>query len=78
MAKWRNPLAETKPTTVGLFLMTALWSAFQWKDPTPPPVLDQILVASFGAWFASEAVDNKKKKNNSSQKDEDEDAEGRP
>lgn len=75
MAKWRNPLADKKPTTVGLFLMTALWTGFQWKDPTPPPVLDQILVASFGAWFASEAVDNKKKKN-SNRKDDDEDAEG--
>jgi hypothetical protein len=77
VAKWRNPLADKKPTTVGLFLMTALWAGFQWKDPTPPPVLDQILVASFGAWFAAEAVDNnKKKKNDSDQKDDDEDTKG--
>ena len=30
-------------------------------DPTPPPVLDQILVASFGIWFANEAIDRKNK-----------------
>lgn len=59
MAKWRNPLADTKPMTVGIFLLTALWAVFQWKDPTPPPVLDQILVAAFGIWFANEAIDKK-------------------
>ncbi|ASZ74654.1 hypothetical protein KHO57_gp079 [Mycobacterium phage Phabba] len=62
MAKWKNPLAEAKPTTVGLFLLVVLWALFQWRDPTPPPVLDQILVASFGVWFANEAIDKKNKK----------------
>lgn len=57
--RWKNPLADTKPTTVGLFLLVCLWALFQWKDPTPPPVLDQILVASFGVWFANEAIDKK-------------------
>lgn len=52
-------VSEVKPTTVGLFLLTCLWAIFQWRDPTPPPVLDQILVATFGAWFASEALDSK-------------------
>ena len=77
MAKWRNPLAETKPTTVGLFLLVSLWALFQWKDPTPPPVLDQILVASFGVWFASEAIDKKStdKKSNSKTADEDDEDE---
>lgn len=56
---WRNPLADTKPMTVGIFLLTALWAVFQWKDPTPPPVLDQVLVAAFGVWFANEAIDKK-------------------
>ena len=77
MATWHNPLAETKPTTVGLFLLVCLWALFQWKDPTPPPVLDQILVATFGVWFANEAIDkkssNKKKTNTESDDDDDED-----
>ena len=59
MAKWTNPLADTKPMTIGIFLLTALWAVFQWRDPTPPPVLDQILVAAFGIWFANEAIDKK-------------------
>ena len=62
MAKWSNPLADTKPMTVGIFMLTALWAVFQWKDPTPPPVLDQILVAAFGIWFANEAIDKKNTK----------------
>lgn len=66
--KWKNPLAETKPTTVGLFGLTCLWAVFQWKGPTPPPVLDQILVASFGVWFANEAID---KKNEGAKKQDD-------
>lgn len=45
--------------TIGIFLFTMLWAVFQWRDPTPPPVLDQILVATFGVWFASEAIDKK-------------------
>ncbi len=57
----KNPLKGTKPTTVGIFCLTALWAVFQWRDPTPPPVLDQILVASFGVWFANEAIDRKNK-----------------
>jgi len=60
----KMPIRETKPTTVGLFLLTCLWAFFQWKDPTPPPVLDQILVASFGVWFANGAYEKNKRKNN--------------
>lgn len=55
----RNPLAGIKPMTVGIFLLTTLWALFQWRDPTPPPVLDQILVAAMGVWFANEAIDKK-------------------
>lgn len=69
-SKWKNPLADTKPTTVGLFLLVCLWALFQWRDPTPPPVLDQILVATFGVWFANEAID---KKNSGNKKDDDDD-----
>jgi hypothetical protein len=35
-----------------------MWGLFQWKDPTPPAVLDQLLVAAFGIWFATEAKRN--------------------
>lgn len=62
MAKWRNPLADTRPMTIGIVLLTSLWALFQWRDPTPPPVLDQILVAAFGIWFANEAIDKKNSK----------------
>lgn len=48
--------------TIGIFMLTALWAVFQWRDPTPPPVLDQILVAAFGIWFANEAIDKKNSK----------------
>lgn len=71
MATWRNPLADTKPTTVGLFLLVCLWALFQWKDPTPPPVLDQILVATFGVWFANEAIDKKNTKETKKKKKDD-------
>lgn len=64
-------LYEAKPTTVGLFLLTCLWALFQWRDPTPPPVLDQILIATFGAWFANEAIDHKNTKNQSAANDDD-------
>jgi hypothetical protein len=68
----KRQLAESKPTTVGLFLLTVLWAVFQWKDPTPPPVLDQILVASFGVWFANEAIDKKRKSGTTDDDSEDE------
>lgn len=56
---WKNPLGNAKPMSVGVFLLTVLWAVFQWRDPNPPPVLDQVLVAAFGVWFANEAVDNR-------------------
>lgn len=58
----KNPLADIKPMNIGVFMLTALWALFQWRDPTPPPVLDQILVAAMGVWFANAAIDNKKGK----------------
>lgn len=58
----RNPLANVRSTTVGIIGLTGLWTVFQVVDKTPPPVLDQILVAAFGIWFATEAKRNKPKK----------------
>jgi len=46
---------------MAIFGLTALWAVFQWRDPTPPPALDQILVAAYGVWFAAEAIDNRRK-----------------
>jgi len=47
---------------VGIVALTSLWTSFQLLDKTPPPVLDQILVAVFGIWFATEAKRNKPQK----------------
>ena len=55
----RNPLANVRSTTVGIIALTGLWTAFQIFDKTPPPALDQILVAAFGLWFATETKHNK-------------------
>lgn len=55
MARWRNPLAGVRSTTVGIVLLTGMWTAFQVVDDSPPPVLDQLLVAAFGVWFATES-----------------------
>lgn len=62
MAKWRNPLAGVRTTTVGIVALTSLWTSFQIFDDTPPVALDQILVAAFGIWFATEAKRNKPQK----------------
>jgi len=63
VAKWRNPLSGVRSTTVGVVGLTGMWAVFQWRDPNPPPVLDQILVAAFGVWFATEAKrENRKAK----------------
>lgn len=58
MARRRNPLANVRSTTVGILGLTGMWAAFQALDPSPPPVLDQLLVAAFGIWFATEAKRN--------------------
>lgn len=54
----RNPLANLRSTTVGILGLTGMWTSFQIFDPSPPPVLDQLLVAAFGIWFATEAKRN--------------------
>lgn len=70
----RNPLANVRTTTFGIIALTGLWTAFQVFDHTPPPVLDQILVAAFGLWFATETKRNKSvKKQAASDRDNDED-----
>lgn len=73
MAKLRNPLAEVRSTTMGIVALTVLWTGFQVWDKSPPPVLDQVLVAAFGIWFATEAKYNssKRKKNGGHAEDED-------
>lgn len=58
MARWRNPLSKVRASTVGIVALTGLWTSFQVFDSNPPPVLDQILVAVFGIWFATEAKRN--------------------
>lgn len=72
MAKWRNPLTGVRTTTVGIVGLTGLWTSFQVFDKSPPPILDQILVAAFGVWFATEAKRNNKKKKKEDEDDDDE------
>lgn len=73
MARWRNPLSQVRSTTVGIVGLTGLWTSFQLFDKSPPPVLDQILVAAFGIWFATEAKRNNARKNSGkSEEDSDE------
>jgi hypothetical protein len=57
-AIWRSSLLRLRSITLGVICLTGFWTAFQVWDPTPPPVLDQILVAAFGIWFATEARRN--------------------
>jgi hypothetical protein len=61
VAKRRNPLSDVRSTTVGIIGLTGLWTGFQLFDSSPPPILDQVLVAAFGVWFATEAKHNTKK-----------------
>lgn len=58
MARFRNPLRGVRTTTVGIVGLTAMWTGFQVFDSAPPPVLDQLLVAAFGIWFATETKRN--------------------
>lgn len=60
MVRVKLPTVDLRPSTMGLICLTALWVFFQWRDPTPPPILDQILVASFSVWFANAAIEKKK------------------
>lgn len=69
MARWRNPLSNVRATTVGIVALTGLWTGFQVFDPNPPPVLDQILVATFGVWFATEARRNTNSKAKAAEED---------
>ena len=71
----RNPLAGVRSTTVGIIGLTGLWTSFQVFDKTPPAVLDQILVAAFGIWFATEAKRNSKTKSKAQADGDDEDQE---
>lgn len=57
MAK-RNPFSGVRASTIGIIGLTGLWTGFQIFHPQPPAALDQILVATFGIWFATEAKRN--------------------
>lgn len=75
-AGWRNPLASVRSTTLGIIGLTGLWTGFQVFDPNPPPILDQVLVAAFGVWFAAEVKSNSdraKAKTKAGDEDEDKD-----
>ncbi|CQD07379.1 hypothetical protein BN970_01392 [Mycolicibacterium conceptionense] len=63
MAHRRTP-PHKRPATITLAIVSGVWGIFQWKDPTPPPGLDQILVLVFGAWLASEGIDRKNANDN--------------
>lgn len=65
-----------KPTTFAVFALVTLWVGFQLFDDTPPPVLDQLLVGTFGVWFANEAVDKRKDTKKKSIGDGDDEEEG--
>jgi hypothetical protein len=74
VARWRNPFADVRSTTLGIVGLTGLWTGFQVFDSSPPPILDQVLVAAFGVWFATEAKRNSSAKKTAAEKDaEDED-----
>ncbi len=71
MARWRNPLARVRSTTLGIIALTGLWTGFQVFDSNPPPILDQILVATFGIWFATETKRNSASRKAQAESDED-------
>ena len=58
-----------KLSTLAVLGLVLMWLCFQIWDSTPPVVLDQLLVATFSAWFANEALDKHKETKN---KDRDE------
>jgi hypothetical protein len=53
VAKWHRPNISLH--TAGVIGVATMWSLFQWRVEHPPPILDQLLVASFGVWFTTEA-----------------------
>ena len=71
----RNPLANVRSTTIGIIGLTGLWTTFQVFDKTPPPALDQILVAAFAIWFATETKRNASTKAKAKAKDDEDDEE---
>lgn len=70
----RKSLLRLRSITLGVICLTGFWTSFQVLDPAPPPILDQILVAAYGIWFATEARRNTAKLKS---KDKDEDDEGK-
>jgi len=52
---WGTPRASS----VALILVLAVWLYVQKIDTTPPPVIDQILVLTFGGWFTQLMIEKK-------------------
>ena len=75
MGRWSNPLSSFRSTTIGIISLTGMWTLFQILDPSPPQVLDQLLVAAFGIWFATEAKRNAPKKGEGEEEEDDDDDE---
>ncbi|ACH62142.1 hypothetical protein MYRNA_141 [Mycobacterium phage Myrna] len=50
-----------KLNTIGMGLMGTGWVSAQALMDAPPPVLDQVMVAAFGVWFTSMALEQRKK-----------------
>lgn len=49
-----------KLNTIGMGLMGGGWVSAQALMDAPPPVLDQLMVATFGLWFTSMALEQRK------------------
>lgn len=56
---WWN-LPRPRLANIAVIAAVGIWLLFQWRDPTPPPVLDQVLVLVVGAWFTNVAIEKKK------------------
>lgn len=56
---WRKNVKFT-PTALILLAELVIWAAFQWFTTNPPPILDQLLVGTFGVWFASVSIESRR------------------
>jgi len=54
-------MKSIKGTTLIFLGVVVTWMGFLIFDDTPPPVIDQILVITFGGWFTHAMIDKKDK-----------------